>query len=330
MRILHALELPKQKLVSRDQAPMRTSASLTPPASHEPLSGKEGWARRDEWRIGARFDPSAGSSTGAGSSKGHGERRRREQAPPSSVVGDDAPAASAPPEDCGGAAFGIASETNVGKDLSKQKHQGGERKQQVEKPPTGKRGRKATAASEGASPIGSSSINPLRRSQPSVGGEIGEGEKKRGSLRSLFLGGASAAPFALGATLSSVLPEALPGESDVGHADDGSTFKFGAHIFGTSANGATEGPHNNQADALIAAADPFSEESTAMPASVMSMEPSSQAFMRKQSAEDVRGAWVRGQRDARAAYKKRHKDAARQQRLHARRSTPAGGGGTIG
>ena len=52
-----------------------------------------------------------------------------------------------------------------------------------------------------------------------------------------------------------------------------------------------------------------------------------QAFMRKDTEEELREKWVAGRQDARAAFKKRHADSARQQRLRAR---GAGGGAKKG
>ena len=55
-----------------------------------------------------------------------------------------------------------------------------------------------------------------------------------------------------------------------------------------------------------------------------------QAFMRQQSEEELRENWVMGRRDARAAYKKRHQDAVRQQKLRSRRGGGNKGGGGPG
>ena len=43
-----------------------------------------------------------------------------------------------------------------------------------------------------------------------------------------------------------------------------------------------------------------------------------QAFMRREGEDELRELWVKGRRDARAAFKKRSADTARQQRLRAR------------
>ena len=63
-----------------------------------------------------------------------------------------------------------------------------------------------------------------------------------------------------------------------------------------------------------------------------SLQVAAQAFMRKDTEEELREKWVAGRQDARAAFKKRHADSARQQRLRARgagagaKKGPRGGG----
>ena len=46
----------------------------------------------------------------------------------------------------------------------------------------------------------------------------------------------------------------------------------------------------------------------------------------QESEEELREAWVAGRREARAAYKKRHQDATRQQKLRTRARGGKGAG----
>ena len=112
--------------------------------------------------------------------------------------------------------------------------------------------------------------------------------KGGGSLRSLFLGAASTAGFSL----------------------MGSGFSFGGAFDGGGAATALATPAISEASA----APSFDSTAPWTTAEVWAAPPM-QAFMRKASEEDLRENWVAGRRDARSAYKKRHQDAVRQQKL---------------
>jgi hypothetical protein len=112
--------------------------------------------------------------------------------------------------------------------------------------------------------------------------------KGGGSLRSLFLGAASTAGFSL----------------------MGSGFSFGGAFDGGEAATTLATPAISEAFA----APSFDSTAPWTTAEVWAAPPM-QAFMRKASEEDLRENWVAGRRDARSAYKKRHQDAVRQQKL---------------
>ena len=136
---------------------------------------------------------------------------------------------------------------------------------------------------------------PESEDKPSEGGDpAGSGASKivdvkgGGSLRSLFLGAASTAGFSL----------------------MGSGFSFGGAFDGGGAATALATPAISEASA----APSFDSTAPWTTAEVWAAPPM-QAFMRKASEEDLRENWVAGRRDARSAYKKRHQDAVRQQKL---------------
>ena len=63
------------------------------------------------------------------------------------------------------------------------------------------------------------------------------------------------------------------------------------------------------------------DASWALPASCVGGAAATQSFMRKEPEEQLRENWVKGRQGARAAFKKRHVDTVRQQRLR-RRAAP--------
>lgn len=169
-----------------------------------------------------------------------------------------------------------------------------------------------------------------------------------GSLRSLFLGGGGASATPLFSALGGDAPSApAPAPSSFGFgamfgappvasaASAASTVGSGAFGFGFGSEGAdaqasasggaisdappvTRTPLGATSSASTAAASggdadvPWAAPGAGWGASA------AQSFMRQEAEETLRENWVMGRRDARAAYKKRHLDTARQQRLRAR------------
>ena len=99
-----------------------------------------------------------------------------------------------------------------------------------------------------------------------------------------------------------------------GSGSGNASFGFG---FGASAAEPHDSPPAGPADASAPAADAMEWVAGG---GLAVGGASAQSFMRQAPEEELREAWVRGRRDARAAFKKRHLDSARQQRLRSRGS----------
>lgn len=199
---------------------------------------------------------------------------------------------------------------------------------------------KATAAAPpsnipAAAPEPKAAPQPSGSSAPTASQAQASGSGESSSLRHLFLGSASATAFSFTPALSPALaaPDAATDgasafppapRDDSPPADAG--FTFGATWPAAAPSGSLwpNAPESLD-DAIATAASAESEPFVSVAGGALWGAAAAQDFMRQESSEQLRENWVKGRRDARAAYKKRHQDAVRQQRLRVRRGGGRGG-----